>query len=91
MQVNSIIGSLLAIRPGQSVIYFTGFLDLERGGTAMKAPVLARQLASRGRVYLTQRRLGPPTIEGAVDWQRGIGPGFEYIATGAIGKPNDQR
>lgn len=86
MQNESVLEALLTIRPGQSVIYFVGFLDMERNGNpgAIKAAVLANQMAKRGRVHLTQRRLGLPTKEGVVDWRAGIGPGFEYIATGSI-------
>lgn len=86
MQNESVIEALLSIRPGQSVVYFVGFLDLERNGNpgAIKAAVLAGQMARKGRVLLTQRRLGLPTRDGEVDWRSGIGPGFEYIATGAV-------
>jgi len=86
MQNESVIDALLAIRPGQKVVYFVGFLDMERNGNpgAVKAAALANQMERRGKVHLTQRRLGLPTRDGVVDWCAGIGPGFEYIATGAI-------
>lgn len=78
------INMLIAIRPGESVIYFVGFLDMERNGNpgAIKTATLAAQLARQGRVHLTQRRIGSPTKDGRVDWHGGTGPGFEYIATG---------
>lgn len=86
MQNESIINQLLMLRPGASVIYFVGFLDAERNGNpgAIKTAVLAAQLCRQGRVVLTQRRLGAPTKDGKIDWCAGVGPGFEYIATGAI-------
>lgn len=86
MKNESVMEALLTIRPGQKVVYFVGYLDMERNGNpgAIKAASMAAQMERRGRVHLTQRRLGLPTREGAVDWCSGIGPGFEYIATGAI-------
>lgn len=86
MDDESIITRLYTLRPGQSVIYYVGFLDAERNGDplAIKAAVLAGQLARQGKVHLTQRRLGLPTKDGVTDWFTGIGPGFEYIATGAL-------
>ena len=86
MQNESVMEALLTIRPGQKVVYYVGFLDMERGGNpgGKKAATLAGQMARQGRIHLTQRRLGLPTRDGVVDWHSGIGPGFEYIATGAI-------
>jgi len=86
MQNETVMEALLTIRPGQKVVYFVGHLDMERNGNpgAIKAAVMAGQMARKGRVHLTQRRLGLPTKDGMVDWHNGIGPGFEYIATGAI-------
>jgi len=44
---------------------------------------LAYKLYTEGKITLTQRRLGPPTMaSGEINWDQGIGPGFEYIATG---------
>ncbi len=86
MQNESVIDALISIRPGQKVVYFVGYLDMERNGNpgAVKAAVLAGQLSRQGKVHLTQRRLGLPTKDGTVDWSAGLGPGFEYIATGAL-------
>jgi hypothetical protein len=86
MQNESVIEALITIRPGQKVVYFVGFLDMERNGNpgSIKAAAMAGQLARKGRIHLTQRRLGLPTKDGVLDWSTGIGPGFEYIATGAL-------
>lgn len=82
----ALIQALYTLKPGHSIIYFVGFLDSERytNAGALKAASVAGELARKGRIHLTQRRLGLPTKEGEVDWRAGVGPGFEYIATGAL-------
>jgi hypothetical protein len=80
MQNDHLMNELITLRPGKSVVYFVGFLDMDRG--AAKIAALAAQLARQGKVILTQRRLGAPVKDGIIDWHAGVGPGFEYIATG---------
>lgn len=81
----SLVQALHTLQPGRPIIYFVGFLDSARCGnqSISVAAMVAWDLAKKGRVHLTQRRLGLPRKEGAVDWCAGVGPGFEYIATGA--------
>lgn len=83
-----VIASLRNLKPGARYIYFVGFLDAERASKtddyAAKIADVAYQLMTEGRVLLTQRRLSPPFLyKEKVDWNKGIGSGFEYIATGA--------
>lgn len=75
---------LLAIEPGQSVIYYVGDLASRRATFGSNESArLASELAANGRVHLFQRRLGPPKDwTGKVHWGLGCGPGFEYIAVG---------
>lgn len=82
------IMSLRNLKPGDRYIYFVGFLDEERyngsSGHAAQIADAAYALMMEGKVLLTQRRLGPPALHsGIIDWHRGMGKGFEYIATGA--------
>ena len=85
MSPEAIITALISLPEGKSIVYFVGFLDMAMRGdvSTIKAAVIAQKLAQQRRVHLTQRRLGLPVREGNVDWHSGIGPGFEYIATGA--------
>ena len=87
MSDSLVLNALLTLPPGKSITYFVGFLDraLDRGGSGdgLKAAMMAAALYRQGKVHLTQRRLGLPVKDGMVDWRTGIGPGFEYIATGA--------
>lgn len=83
------IQKLRTIQPGESFVYFTGFLDKERErnprGEAAQIANLAYDLFIEKKVCLTQRRLGLPIRkDGAIDWHLGHGEGFEYIATGAL-------
>jgi hypothetical protein len=83
-----IYNRLWNIQPGEQIIYFVGFLDAERDPQPSESPLnkianLAYQLMLEGRVRLTQRRIMAPVVHGGmVDWHRGVGQGFEYIATG---------
>lgn len=88
------IQTLRSLQFGNSFTYFTGFLDFERlRNKHTKGCKLANQaydLWLEGKVHLTQKRVSDP-IElktGLINWSRGIGEGFEYIATGA--HPNEK-
>jgi hypothetical protein len=74
--------TLRNLKPGEAVVYHKGYLGLAPGVADVASTAL--ELSKQGKVHLTQRRLGPPTLKGQVDWKMGAGPGFEYIATGAI-------
>jgi hypothetical protein len=84
-----IYNRLWNIQPGEQIIYHVGFLDYERDHLPSESPLnkianFAYTLMMEGRAHLTQRRIDPPKLSnGAVDWHRGTGQGFEYIATGA--------
>jgi hypothetical protein len=81
---NTVIPAVRELRKGEKVVYHTGFLDSDRGIPNVR--IIATEVFERARaglVLLTQRRLGPPIFKGEVDWRNGVGPGFEYIATGA--------
>jgi len=81
---NKVIPAIRELKKGEKVVYHTGFLDSDRGVPNVR--VIATEVFERARVgliHLTQRRLGPPISNGQVDWRNGVGPGFEYIATGA--------
>lgn len=83
------IRKLNALQPGESFVYFIGFLDKERerNPKSEKAQTAdaAYNLFMEKKVCLTQRRLAPPVRkDGAIDWHLGCGTGFEYIATGAL-------
>lgn len=84
MSPDKITATLLALQPGESVIYFVGFLDMDRmtDMDLIRVAMLAQRLFQQGKVHLTQRRLGLPMKDGQIDWCAGVGPGFEYIATG---------
>ena len=82
------IKTLRSLKPGESYVYFVGYLDGERltapfGGNSMIAAA-AYELMQQGYVHLTQKRVGPPMVKnGIIDWKLGQGGGFRYIATGA--------
>lgn len=85
-----IYNRLWNIQSGEQIIYHIGFLDFDRDQLPSESPLnkianFAYQLMMEGRAHLTQRRITPPTAvrTGVIDWHRGIGRGFEYIATGA--------
>ena len=85
------INKLRNLRPGESLVYFVGFLDSEKISTPRSDNSIiagvAYDLALEGKVLLTQKRLSHPiTKEGHIDWSRGKGDGFKYIATGAYPK-----
>jgi hypothetical protein len=87
------IEKLKNLRPGESFVYFVGFLDGERLkdplGDSNTVAAVAYDLAANGRILLTQKRISSPKTKGGhIDWQFGQGRGFEYIATGAIPKQN---
>ena len=88
MDAQQLIIELDRLRPGEQVVYFTGFLDFERQKNPTPEEVrvanIAYALSQQRKVVLTQRRLGPPVYHGMVDWRVGVGCGFEYIATGAL-------
>lgn len=77
------------IQPSEQIIYYVGFLDSDRDLLPLESALhkianLAYQLMKEGRLHLTQRRITPPALHtGVIDWHRGVGQGFEYIATGA--------
>ena len=84
LTVEDIVYRLKDLRPGEKVIYY-------KGNLANMTPIVGSHITSRlawdlyeeGRVHLLQRRLGKPkTFLNVVDWQTGVGPGFEYIAVG---------
>ena len=87
--LESSISSLRSLQPGNSYTYFTGFLDYERlrnkHSNGCKLADQAYDLWLEGKVHLTQKRISDPIDQktGLIDWSRGIGGGFEYIATGA--------
>jgi hypothetical protein len=63
---------VLNIRPGDTFIYHTGLLGLDRGVEGSDISDLANTALAKsdiGAAYLTQRKVGP--------WE------FEYIITGA--------
>ena len=75
------------LRPGESLIYFVGYLDSERlynpGSQNARVSDVAYDLCKEGKVCLTQCRVGPPISNGGmIDWKNGLGGGFKYIATG---------
>ena len=84
-----IYNRLWNIQSGEQIIYHIGFLDYERDQLPSESALnkianFAYQLMMEGRVHLTQRRITPPSIRGGkIDWNHGVGQGFEYIATGA--------
>ena len=86
-ETESVIKALSSLEPGESYIYFVGFLDEERiarpEGSACVIADAAYQLAMADKVHLTQERRSPPTSRGEINWHLGCGKGFKYIATGA--------
>lgn len=94
------IQALKNLAPGDAYVYFVGFLEEERmlnkHSTGSRLSDIAYSLMLEGKVYLTQKRVSLPAIKGgAIDWNRGVGNGFKYIATGAHPKkdqkPNKSR
>jgi hypothetical protein len=86
--VEKIIERLYKLKPGEKIIYFTGFLEYSRStdpyGSTNRIAGVAYDLATSRRILLTQRRLSAPIVHGGYpDWVCGIGRGFDYIATGA--------
>jgi hypothetical protein len=77
----TVIPALQNLKRGEKLVYHRGFLDRAPHGVTEIASA-AGELSDAGKVTLTQRRLGPPMFRGEVDWHDGVGPGFEYIATG---------
>ena len=79
--------ALSNLEPGETYVYFVGFLDEERLRNPNNARCLiadaAYRLAMNGKVHLTQERLSFPTSRGEVNWHTGCGSGFRYRATGA--------
>jgi hypothetical protein len=78
--VNTAVPALRELQKGQKVIYHTGFLAVDRSQPGDQKQKMFSQavgfigdtalnLSDAGRVFLTQRKLGPGN--------------FEYIATGA--------
>lgn len=74
----SIALQLENLAPGIRMIYHRGFLEDAEIGVA----AAALNAFNRGKVHLFQSRLGPPKRNGKVDWENGIGPGFQYMAVG---------
>ena len=90
------IARLRTLRPKESMIYFTGFLEEERmnnpTGAANAIANVAYGLMERGLIHLTQKRISPPiTSNGLVSWSKGAGDGFNYIAIGATPKKQPMR
>lgn len=84
MDSAKLIQDLINLKPGEKVVYFVGFLDINKTEDPKVRPaIIASRLAQEGKIHLTQRRLGLPNKEGETDWLCGVGPGFEYIAIGA--------
>ena len=83
-----IIKRLRELQPAQSMTYFTGFLEEERlnnpNGSANTIANVAYGLMERGLIHLIQKRVSlPVTHDGLVNWSKGTGKGFHYIAIGA--------
>lgn len=88
MSYYDLISKLKALRPGEKLIYYKGFLDQARARKPKDGILIlfdtAYDLAMAGRIHLIQQRIGPPIDETKkVNWKGGIGPGFLYIAVGA--------
>lgn len=71
---------LRSLRPGERKTYYTGFLGDENWAVSVSSEAI--KLAEAGRIFLVQRRVGPPLRGGQIDHKEGIGRGFEYIAIG---------
>lgn len=71
------------IQKGQTVVYHTGFLAVDRKKNVVVAKIAAEayELYVAGRVSLVQKRTAPALYEGGTDVQRGYGT-FEYLAVG---------
>ena len=81
------IKALKNLQPGETYIYFTGFLESERLnnplGENSRLADFAYSLMEDGKITLLQQRLTFPVNRlGKVDWREGIGRGFHYIAVG---------
>jgi hypothetical protein len=74
-----LLDALYKLRRGEKLVYVSGTLTTRSEQWLAK---MARELYRAGTVTLVQRRLGPPTRDGKIDWHNGIGPGFDYIAIG---------
>jgi hypothetical protein len=77
--------------PGESFIYFTGFLDevrlKARESTDVQIANAAWQLYEDNKILLTQRRRSLPLNHlRDIDWSKGKGIGFDYIATAVLPK-----
>jgi hypothetical protein len=84
-----LIKRLRELQPRERMIYHTGFLESAR----MEDPNIdavaatAYTLMEHEQVVLVQERLGPPVTDyGMIDWERGMGHGFKYMAIGCIPK-----
>lgn len=79
--------TLSNLGPGETYVYFVGFLDEQRLQNPHSSPCLiadaAYRLALAGKIHLTQERLSSPVSRGEVNWSIGCGSGFRYRATGA--------
>lgn len=81
------IKALKNLRPGETYIYYSGYLESERLnnplGEFSRLADFAYSLMEAGKVTLIQRRLSPPRNRyGRTDWKEGKGDGFDYIAIG---------
>jgi len=85
-ETESAIKAMSSLEPGETYVYFVGFLDEERLAAPHAVADAAYHLYLAGKVHLTQKRMTLPTSRGVVDWGRGCGKGFRYIATGALPK-----
>lgn len=102
MDLGEALLALRSLQPGESVVYYEGFLQDDRdatGGNRHPQHVDINMLGNeaydgylKGELELTQRRLGPPISKktGEID-KYGIGPGFAYIATRRIVPGPDKR
>ena len=85
------IKRLRELQPMERMIYFTGYLEVERlrdpNGAANIIATAAYSLMEKGFILLTQKRISPPINRyGLVSWSDGMGSGFTYIATGVTPK-----
>lgn len=90
------IKDLKSLKPGETYVYFTGFLESEKlnnpDSDSCKLAAFAFSLMEAGKVILVQKRLSRPYDQhGALNWSSGMGHGFHYIAVGVtpkVKKPN---
>lgn len=81
------IAKLVTLRPGEQFVYFSGHLaahrEMDSKSSETAVANVAYDLCLKGKVLLTQKRIGPPMAGQIQNWTSGVGVGFDYIATGA--------